>query len=78
MAVGGAEPLLARSVQHLDAPELRGGLLGQRRRAVGTVVVDDQDVGLGYRLTNGAQEPDDVLRLVVGRQHDDGTHGLRA
>jgi hypothetical protein len=73
-----AEALFARPEQHFDPAQFGGDLLGQSRCAVRTVVVDDQHVGFRNRLTDGAQKPDDVLRLVVGRQHDDGTHGLRA
>ncbi len=73
-----AETELAGPAKHLDPTELRGGPLGECCSAVGAVVVDHQHVGIGHRLAHGAQEPDDVLGLVEGRQHDDGTHGLRA
>jgi hypothetical protein len=78
VSIGRAEALLAAPVQDLDAAQFGRCLLGERGRSVGAVVVDDQHIGVGRGLAHRVQEPHDVLRLVVGRQHDDGTHGQRA
>ena len=69
-AVRAAEPELAGPAQHLDPAELgaeRFGLLGG---AVGAVVVDDEDVGVGHRLADTAHEQLDVLGFLVGRDGD--------
>ncbi len=73
-ADGVADADLARPAQHLDVPELRADLVGEISRTVGTVVVDDEDVGLRRGRARAVQELHDVLRLLVRRSHDEGTH----
>ena len=82
VAVGGAQAGLARSVQHLDAAQLLGRLLGQLAGAVGAVVVGDDDVQVGHRVTDGAQQtarcsPTPGTSARRGRQAPDKPTGGR-
>src|SRR5207302_7101780 len=74
-AYGVADADLARPAQHLDVPEPRADLVGEIGRAVGTVVVDDEDVGVGRGRARAVQELDDVLRLLVRGSHDERSRG---
>ena len=71
LPVGAAEALLAGPAKSLIWPELGGRLLDELGGAVGAVVVDDQDVGVGDARRGQPTGGGDVLALVVGRQHDD-------
>ncbi len=77
VAVRGPEALLAGTMEHRDPAELAGHALGELAGSVRAVVVDDQDGGGGARIPQGPQHPHDVLRLFVGGEHDDATHGRR-
>src|SRR6476620_4100958 len=67
-----AKPALLRAAQHLDLAQLGRDPLGDVGGAVGAVVVQDEDVGLGQRGAGPPQELLDVLRLDVGgRAHLD-------
>jgi len=78
--VRAAEALLAGAPQELDLPQVGGDLLDGVPGPVGTVVVDDEDIGGRRTGPNGRQQRPDVLPLVVGRDHDDRArhHGRRA
>jgi hypothetical protein len=71
-----ADSDLARTAQHLDVPEPAPDLVGQVGGAVRTVVVDDEDVGVGRGGPRAFEELRDVLRFLVGRSHDEGPHRL--
>ena len=59
-------------------PRVGGGeRLDRRRRAVGRVVVDHQDIAVGGRA-DGGDELRNVLALVVGRDDDDRARHGRA
>ena len=75
--VGLPEPLLGRSVQHGDVPELLGHPLGDRSRAIGTAVVDDEDVCIGNGVAGPTKELFDVLRLLIRRSDDQRPHPRR-
>ncbi len=70
--VGGAEPLLALAVQDVHVVVAGREFVGELAGAVGAVVVRDQDVGLGHRRADPADDQPDVLRLVVGRNDHQG------
>ena len=55
-------------------PELGADLVGEIGGAVGAVVVDDEDVGVGGGSRARAEELLDVLRLLVRRRHDERPH----
>jgi hypothetical protein len=67
--VGGAEPVLARPVQHADARVRGGHLVGQLAGAVGARVVDDEHLGVGYGGVQTRQHRPEVLPLLVRRDH---------
>ncbi len=69
-AVRAPEARLGPSAHDLDATQLGAQGLGHAGRAVGAPVVDHQHPGLGQRGPDAAQDVVDVLRLVVGGQHD--------
>ena len=71
---GLADPDLAGPAQHLDLSELRGDFVDEVRGAVGAVVINDQDVGGWCGAARTVEELHDVLRLLVGRSHDERTH----
>jgi hypothetical protein len=52
--------------------DLRGDVLGERRRAVGAAVVDHEDVAVGQGLHGPPQHELDVGRLLVGGDHHEG------
>jgi hypothetical protein len=70
----GAEALLRRPAEHVDAAQLGGGGLGDVGGAVGAVVVDDEDVGVGQGGAGATKELVDVLRLDVRRGDDERAH----
>jgi hypothetical protein len=74
VAVGDADPGLGRAVQHVHPAELGPDALGDGSGAVGAVVVDHEDVGVGDGRPRAAQELLDVADLVVGRRHDEDAH----
>ena len=65
--VGLAEALLARAVHDPHLRVARGQAVGEVARAVGRVVVEDDDVGRGDAGTHARHDPGQVLPLVVGR-----------
>ena len=77
-AVRGAEAGLRRASQHVDAAQQLAELLGLVGGAVGTAVVDHQDVGVGQRDAGALEHVLDVLDLVVRRQHHEDAHRGRA
>ena len=77
-AVRRAEPGLAAAAQDIDRAELDVELLGAIGGAVGTAVVDYEDVGVGQRLTRTPENVLDVLDLVVRGQHHEDAHLRRA
>ncbi len=70
----GADADLGGPAQHFDVSELGVDLLGDIAGAVGTVVVDDEDVGVRCGTAGPGEELDDVFRFLVGRSHDERTH----
>jgi hypothetical protein len=67
--VGGAESLLAGTVQHLDVVVPGGEPIGDQAGAVGTCVVDDEDAPRsGQVLARRVDEGLEVVGLVIGRQ----------
>ena len=69
--VGRAQPFLPRAVQDLEALIALGQPLGDRAGPVRGVVVDDQDPPRPRQLRQRRlDDPLDVGRLVVGRQHE--------
>ena len=74
-AVGAAEPGLGGARQQVHVGQLGGDALHDVGRAVGTAVVDHQHAGTGQALVDPVQHPLDVLRLVVGRDDDQRSHG---
>ena len=71
----GADPDLARAGAAPRCARARASdLVGEIGGAVGAVVVDDEDVGVGRGGPRPLEELDDVLRLLVGRSHDERTH----
>ena len=73
-AVRVAETDLLGPPEHVDAPELGAGLLGEIGGAVGAVVVDDEHVGVRRGRAQALEELLDVLRLEVRRRHDEHPH----
>ena len=67
VAIRRAEPRLPARSSTLMRPSSAATPSASVAGAIGAVVVDDQHIGLGRCGANGAQEADDVLRLVVGR-----------
>ena len=65
---------LGRPAEDLNAPELARRRCGELLSPVGAGVVDDEDACVGRRLPRPAEDVGDVLRLVVGRQHDERPH----
>src|SRR6185369_17326016 len=51
----------------------RGQLIGDPSRAVGRVIVDDEDVRLRQREQDGSRDRTDVVGLVVRGQNDPGS-----
>src|SRR5436305_664433 len=76
--VRGTEPVLLRSPQHVDTADDVIELLRLVGGAVGTAVVDDEDVGLRQCGPCTFENVLDVLDLVVGRQHHEDAHRRRA
>ena len=73
-AIGAPETLLRRSIEHGHAPLSGAHRTRELGGAVGAVVVDDEQVGIGD-VAQGRDERTDVLAFVEGREHDDGSHG---
>ena len=77
LLVGRADAEAGTVVDEVHARVGGGERLDRSRRAIGRVVVDDQDVAVGRR-THGGDELRDVLPLVVGRDDDDRARHGRA
>jgi hypothetical protein len=71
--VGRAEAFLAGPVEDLDARVGGREAVGDTAGAVGRVVVDDEDPGVGGQVRAGRlHDRGDVRRLVVGREDQPG------
>ena len=55
-------------------PSSASDAVGEVGGAVGAVVVDHEDVGVGRGPPRAVEELHDVLRLLVRRSHDEGAH----
>ena len=75
--VGGAEAFLALAVEEVNGLVPLGELGGDPPGAVGGVVVDDQDLGVGGKLVARiGDQPLDVRRLFVGGEDEPGRPSL--
>ena len=70
--VGLAEALLSLPVADPDPRLLRRQSVGELTRAVGAVVVDDQERGARQALEDGRRDALEIVDLVIGGQHDPG------
>ncbi len=73
--VGAPQPGLGGAGEQVHVGQLGGDRLHEVGRAVGTPVVDHQHAGTGQALVDPVQHPLDVLRLVVGRDDHQRSHG---
>ena len=76
VAIGGARPSLPGR-EDVDPAQLAWPGPGDLARAVGAGIVDDQDVGHRDRSAHAPEDLGDVVRLVVGREHDERVHARR-
>ena len=74
--VRGAQAHLAGAVQRADPRIRRADLVDELAGAVGRVIVDDQDVGLGREAQDVRDQAGDILALVIGRDDDQRPHAL--
>src|SRR5204863_8553749 len=74
--VRGSEAQFSRAVHHVHPWVGRGELVGERAGSVRGVVVHDQNVSRKILGEDPAQELDQVLPLVVGRNDDERFHSL--
>src|SRR5829696_5152469 len=68
-----AKTLLSQTVHDVDLVIGRCQGVSQLAGPIRRVVVSDQDVGVRNRLAGTGDDPVDVLRLVVGRDDDQGS-----
>ena len=63
-------------MHHAHVRVRRYELVGQAARAVGGVVVDDENVGVGERIANLSHDPRQIVSFVVGGGDDQrAAHG---
>jgi len=76
--IGVAEAVLLGTAQHADVPQFAAERFGLVGGAVGAAVVDDQDLHVRGSSKDLADQPLDVLDLVVGGDDNGGSHGRAA